>query len=205
MEGPWTLRYLESAGVDSYLTSGASFLRGIFSGWGVFMAGEDGARTAFWMRRELINVEVLSGGIDGPTFRVPCALSNWYMLPVWTPCDCADVCRMHAGLNLFLFLFFVFFFVHTVHFCESMGFALPALMCSTVSWSWSSTKSFLFFFSFLNPEHAALSCHLHFTEKTQHKVKNLSIYFNNFLLFLLWQCVDCLLCWYSWVNTRLNS
>lgn len=52
------------------------FLRGIFSGWGVFMAGENGARTAFWMMRELINVEVLSGGIDGPTFRVPCAPSN---------------------------------------------------------------------------------------------------------------------------------
>lgn len=40
------------------------------------MAGEDGARAAFWMRRELINVEVLSGGIDGPTFRVPRAPSN---------------------------------------------------------------------------------------------------------------------------------
>lgn len=52
------------------------FLRGIFSGWGVFMAGEDGARIAFWTKRELINVEVLSGGIDGPTFRVPCAPSN---------------------------------------------------------------------------------------------------------------------------------
>lgn len=40
------------------------------------MAAEDGARTAFWTRRELINVEVLSGGIDGPSSRVPCACSN---------------------------------------------------------------------------------------------------------------------------------
>lgn len=38
------------------------------------MACEDGARTALWMRRELINVEVLSGVRDGPTFRAPCAI-----------------------------------------------------------------------------------------------------------------------------------
>lgn len=37
------------------------------------MASVDGAHTAFWTRRELINGEVLSGGMDGPTFRVPCA------------------------------------------------------------------------------------------------------------------------------------
>lgn len=67
------LGYLESAGVHSFFDKRGLFLRGIFSGWGIFMAGEDGAHTAFWMRRELINVEVLSGGIDGPTFTIPCA------------------------------------------------------------------------------------------------------------------------------------
>lgn len=40
------------------------------------MAGEDGTHAVFWMRRELINVEVLSGGIDGRIFIVPCALPN---------------------------------------------------------------------------------------------------------------------------------
>lgn len=64
-------------------------------------------------RRELINVEVLSGGIDGPTFRVPCATSNWYMLPVWTPvwiCWC-----LHC------------FFGPCCSFLCCVGFALPAL------------------------------------------------------------------------------
>lgn len=49
------------------------FLRAIVSSWKVFIAGKDGARPAF---SQLINVEVLSGGMDGPTVRVPCAPSN---------------------------------------------------------------------------------------------------------------------------------
>lgn len=36
------------------------------------MGGEDRSWAAFKMRRDLINVEVLSGEIDGPTFTVPC-------------------------------------------------------------------------------------------------------------------------------------
>lgn len=64
-----TRRYLESAGACSYLTSVASFFfirRNIFwfgsfhdmKGWG--------SHSFLDVERELINAEVLSGGIDGP-------------------------------------------------------------------------------------------------------------------------------------------
>lgn len=89
-------------------------LRGLFSSRDVFMAREDGAHTALWTRRELINVEVLSGRIDGPTFSPLCRSLIDTCSQFEPPSHYADVCRTHAGL------------CSCCTFLCCVGFALPA-------------------------------------------------------------------------------
>lgn len=82
-----------------------------------------------WTRRELINVEVLSGRIDGPTFSPLCRP----LIDACSQCGprshSADVCRTHAGL----------FSCCTFLCC--VGFALPA-------WLWVVVLPFYFLFVF---------------------------------------------------------
>lgn len=95
----WLLKILKSAGVHSqfevwpfffqreyFPDGGFSCLRGLCLRSSQHKQRGNQCGSAGWWNRW--------------TLRVPCAASNWYVLPGWDLCDSAEVCRIKLRLNL---------------------------------------------------------------------------------------------------------
>lgn len=119
------------------------------------MAGEDGARAAFWMRRELINVEVLSGGIEGPHLHstpVPPLIDTCcqfgprvillmsagltqgcvravYFCAVWALLQQLCSVRLWVVVLCFLVCASIFAVMHCFIFSFTSSFSLPSIVC----------------------------------------------------------------------------